>query len=247
MKQIIATLLLTVATFSVSAQFMPTTQGTVYTYESMDASESKDNPKTSTLTITVADVQTADNGVITATVVERNSQGAVMGIEESHSTYSYNPADSVTTLLLMTPEEFKDNMLAVVRQFASEAGQYVSDLEMEEVAKMIKPKGKLEIPLNPNAAEGSSFPNSTIRATVIAQSTGMKIIKGKYAGYEAVSTPVGEFDCLKITYVLAPIGQGIDTYVTSWYAPGIGLVAESVADKKGNVIGRRTLTAVVNP
>lgn len=216
-------------------QYMPNEKGVVYTYEAKNL----EDDKTNTYTATVVDVTTSDKGVVTANIIEKiNTEDSFFGEIEEPSTYIYNPADKKTTYVIVTPESFKEMMTKQIRQMISESGQFVSESDIEEITSRIKPKGEVSVVLPDEAAPGSSMPNHTLRASMgEGMTVGMKITKGTYQGYEEVATPAGTFNCLKVTYTFSIIGESADQKVTAWYAPGVGLVKQVDADRKGNEKG----------
>lgn len=232
--------LLIVSVSAVSAQYMPQTKGAVLIYDAVDYSDSKAGPKTEIVTVTVADVATDDKGVVTVTVSEANS----MTNEAETSQYVYTPSDQMTLNIVMTPEDFKNIILRTVRMMYEEAGQYLSEMDLNELAGMLKPTGKIQIPLPDAVEEGASFPNSSVRVNVMGQNMGMKIIKGKYLGYEDLDTPAGKYNCLKLEYKLSDNGGGNDGNVTAWYAKGTGLVKQTVCDKKGKPLAEQIIKEV---
>lgn len=121
-----------------------------------------------------------------------------------------------------------------------------ADLD-EQLADVENQKGAIALPLKKNAAQGEDMPGGEYTLKVGFMKVGMKVDKGKYAGFEQVTVPVGSFDCLKVSYRLK---QSIlylprTEYVTRWYAEGVGLVKEEVADKKGRLKRSRVLVGLI--
>lgn len=246
MKRIF-TLIAAVAALSAAsfAQYMPTVKGTVLTYEQKDLSDNK----TETYTSTVTEVATDADGKITATLVEKHKvPGSAFDEIETTSSFTFNPADTLTVNILVTSEEFKRISLLSIKEMFAQAGQYPSEQDMAEIEKAIKPKGDIEVPLPANAVEGATFPNSSIRASLMGQSMGMKLVKGSYLGYEDVEVPAGNFHCLKVAYTMSIIGAGApDTKATVWYAPKVGIVKDVTTDKKGKTLTESVLTKIAEP
>jgi len=66
-------------------------------------------------------------------------------------------------------------------------------------------------------------------------------------GKESLTTPAGNWDCLKISYKMVmkvKIGIGIPTRfnVVEWFVPGFGIVKTADYNKKGKLIGYTELT-----
>lgn len=224
------------------AQYMPSEKGSVFTYESKNFEQDK----TETYTATVDDVTTDASGVVTVSVIERHTvEGSFLGEVEQNSTYTYNPETGLTENVVMTAEEFKRQSMISIREMFAQMGQYPTDDDMAQVDKMFKPKGNITIPLPAKVTEGESFANSAIRANMMGQSMGMKLGKGSYVGYEDVEVSAGTYNCLKLTYTITFIGEQVpDMKVTAWYAPGVGLVKQLAADKKGKEISVDVLKSI---
>lgn len=238
MKYTVALIALMASVFGLHAQYMPTEKGTVLTYAG--AHNNDGNTSNETITVTVTDVTTAADGVVTASINERNSDAPM----EENYTYTYNPADGLTVNVLMTPEEYRNSVVLAIKTIFEQSGQYISEMDLNELRNAIRPSGTLEIPLPASVEADAPFEKSSIRATVSGQTMGMKILKGKYLGYEELETEAGKFDCLKLSYLLSLTGENFNGYVTSWFAKGIGLVKQEVKDKKGNLLSEQTLKAV---
>ena len=84
---------------------------------------------------------------------------------------------------------------------------------------------------------------------------GSQIIKinlweAKIAGREKVTVPAGTFDCLKVCYLQRTSAAGnVDkSYVTDWYAEGVGTVRSEVAtEKNGEPVAVNVLKSIVRP
>ena len=73
-----------------------------------------------------------------------------------------------------------------------------------------------------------------------------KLSDREYEGFEKVTVPAGTFDCLKVSYkIKANVLYLPQTqYITQWYAQGIGLVKEEIANKKKELTQSRILIAM---
>lgn len=234
------TLVLAAFALSASAQYFNTTPGQKLTYRETEAKEKVDQ----SYTATVLTVDTAENGVITSRVEEKHPiPGNRLSELTTYVGYSYNPADSVTTVTLMTPEDFKDLMGTSIREMASEAGQSISDSQIAELLDNAKISGSLSLPLSPSAVPDTKFVNSTLRCNMMGQMTSIRITKGLYKGSETIETPAGTFDCTKVTYLFST-PEGTVRYITEWYAPGVGLVRHIECNKKGDIQSEQILTAI---
>ena len=229
---------------SALAQYMPMQKGTVLVYESKNLSENTSETYSSTVT----DVTTDDKGVIKVELLDKhNNPDSPFANLDSRNWFTFNPSDSLTVNTVMTSEQFKELMLASMREMFAQMGQFPTAQQFAEVERMVKPKGELKIPLPANVTEGQNFSNSSIRANIMGNATGMKINKGTYLGYEDIEVPAGTFHCLKLTFNLSEIGEGSDIRQTMWFAKCVGVVKQTLADKKGSPISEDVLQDIKQP
>lgn len=229
---------------SASAQYMCQKQGTVYSYTSTNVEE-----KTSAdAVVTVSEVSTAADGVVTARYrrVEKVPGNDFAEIT-SYSTYAYNPADNSTLYTIMSGNDFKTFLIDMVVQAAAQEGHSVSDADKAELEKNITAKGDLTMNLPATFTADQKVPNKSIKVNMGPTSMSMSLWDVKYVGYEDVETPAGKFsECLKVSYVQksnTPAGAEKD-YCISWFAKGIGEVKSVTTDKKGKVKEEVVLKAV---
>ncbi len=231
---------------SASAQYFPTAKGTVLS----SVSTAVEEKQTATSVSTVEESATDEAGVITVRVkeVQNSPEGGFGGIT-SFSTFSFNPADSVTTIVMQTAEDFQEMICDVIKKSAESQGQYVSETDMNDLRKKMKTKGEIVIKLSPNMAEGTKLPNQTLRMDMGENRMTMNLWEGKVLGKESVEVPAGKYDdCLKISYVIrqtSPAGTEKEN-ITEWYAEGIGVVKQITTDKKGKVLVEQVLESVKN-
>ena len=235
-------LLLALAALSISgiyAQYAPATQGMVLKYKTeITAPEAK----TLEYTETVNSVST-DNGKTTVSSSQNFKATGLETLPEQKLNYTYTTPDAPTVINLIEPESLIETIKEVIRSQA----EGVSMAQLQQVMDMIKPSGKLELKLDPNAVEGAKLPASSLRINVgQLMSVGTYISNGKYLGKESVTVPAGTYDCLKVSYIMKE-NMGTESkkeYVTAWYADGIGLVKEQDADKNGQVTSSTELISV---
>ena len=226
--------------FGAYAQYMPMKAGEVLTYESRTVEDNKIEKYTST-------VIEMDNqsDLISVTLQDKyqSADNPFSNIEDP-TFYAYTPSTGETVHTIMTAELYKSSIIASLREMIKQSGEYVSEQDFATLEKTIKPKGNIKVPIPAKVEEGETFPNSTIRCSIMGQSAGVKIVKGSYLGYEEIEVPAGKFNCVKLTYTLSFIGEGADQKITTWYAPEVGMVKNVVTDKKGKELSVDTLTAV---
>ena len=253
MKKVFTLVLAAFAALGVSAQYVCTQKGTVLNYERTLTVEG--NTETSEIVSTVCEVSTAADGVVT--VREQTVSpipGTVMGKTTEYSVSTYNPADSTTTLIVAGEEDSKQSIVEMIKGQAEAAGAVLSDGQIAEIEGNIKVKGELLLNLSPNMPDGTKFKNQTLTLT-LKMPQGSQIIKinlweAKIAGREKVTVPAGTFDCLKVCYLQRTSAAGnVDkSYVTDWYAEGVGTVrAEVATEKNGEPVAVNVLKSIVRP
>lgn len=230
------------------AQYCPTQAGTVLRY-----TENTEIPEHAVKTVTeTVDSVYADGGAtIVRTTSVHDTAGSLTTEPDTRTIYSYTTAEAPTVVTIMTVDDFRDLIVNSIRSEAEAAGQYVSPQDLESLAAQIRPSGKLQLTLDPNAAEGAKIPNCTMRVSLgLGANMSLGISGGKVLGHEAVTVPAGTFDdCLKISYVFKQAfgSETVKMNATSWYAPGIGLVREEIKDKSGAVVSVQELQSVSRP
>ncbi|MDE6121113.1 MAG: hypothetical protein K2F63_04930, partial [Muribaculaceae bacterium] len=96
-----------------SAQFCCTTEGKTFTYAESIPEEKIEYKSTAK----VLAVETAADGVVTVRMEEKEPlPGPIPTDLTSYSVYTFNPADKVTTNVIMTADDFKTTMLEVIRE-----------------------------------------------------------------------------------------------------------------------------------
>lgn len=217
------------------AQYMPTTEGKVFTYKT----SVPDKKVEATSTSKVLSVQSDANGVTNVRIEDKEQvPGEMFSMEvTSYSAYSYNPADKVTTYTMMSAEDFKASIVDMLVQSAAAAGQNPTADDLAELNKAMKVRGELVMPLPEKPEMGAAFEKSVLRCTMGTQNMTITISKGLYKGFEEIETPAGKFNCLKVEYATkhAMGGPVENTVSTSWFAEGVGIVRTVSTDKKGNI------------
>lgn len=247
MKSIIALCVSFILGTAVSmAQFFCNVKDAVLTYSETsykDKDELKQEYK-----VTVLDVNIQPDGVITnRTEAIHKVPGNDFAEIKSYESGSYNPVDRVTTLTLLSGDDYKDMVINLLVDAARAAGQPVSDSDIAELKKNIRVKGDLVLPLPFSPETDAKIPNSSIKMSVATNNMSINLWEGKYLGYETVEVPAGQFqECLKVSYVkrvTSPEGNE-KSYVTAWYCDSIGMVKTVETDKKGNVLGEEVLLSI---
>lgn len=244
MKKILFLAAVCLCWMAATAQYVPTTVGSVAKFSVV--STEADTEVTGTETITA--VNTADNGEITVVIesvteVAESQFGKIS--DRLESTATFNPSTGVTTITEMDAPSFKKYVTDMLIQMAESSGHIVSDSDKEELDKELNPRGSLFLEINPEAAAGTTQKDCTLSMNMGQGRMLIKWAKITFAGTEEVTVPAGTFTCLKYTYTLTQIMGEAPTkkFVTAWFAKGIGCVKETTADKKGNVTAEQVLTS----
>lgn len=242
MKKLITSAFVLLTVVAASAQYVCTDKGTEFTLKTNATTPEGEAIETVT-SCTIEDVTTAPDGVITVKVAEQTALPTGFGVITEYSTTTYNPNDGVTTVILADPEQTKASVMDMIKMSAEAAGQTVS---ISDIEGMIRASGELKLELKADIAEGTKIPNQTIRVNIATETMKMNIWEGQFLGTEQITVPAGTFDCLKVSYVENnQMGNNREKKnVTSWYAPGIGLVRTVSTDKKGNELSKTELTEI---
>ena len=233
-KYLLTVVALVMACMASTAQYFSTTVGQVLSYNS-----TKDGKIEKTAKSTVLSVETNSDGVITMQEEDAVSDAANPLMEvKMHRTYTYNPTTGVTNVVIMTAEDMKAVMIDGIRHAAQEAGQYMSESDLTEIANAITAKGALGYDIDPKMAPDTKLPKSNFRLNAGMVSVTGNLWDVKMLGTETVTVPAGTYeDCVKISYTMvmnSPEGNSKHIDV-DWYAKGVGLVKSAEYDKKGNI------------
>lgn len=229
------------------AQFCPTLNGAVYSYTDHKYGE---NASTSEARVTVTSVSTDDQGSTTVEMLEKTIAATLTTEPDSRSSAIFTTPDAPTTYIMINPETFKELICESIRNEIASSGQAVSESDLQQVLDQIRPTGKVQLILDPNAAEGSKIPNASLRVSVAMMNMSIHISGGKVLGRESVEVPAGTFDnCLKVSYIAKQnMGDMTEkTYITEWYADGVGVVKQEGRDKRGELINDRILNSITLP
>lgn len=99
---------------------------------------------------------------------------------------------------------------------------------------------------------GKTYDGGTmkIKATVQGMEVTMNLsMENRQAvGKESITVPAGTFECIKVTeeMVIQVMGQDQVSEMTSWYAPGTGLVKQFTSSMNGMVTNTMELTKITD-
>lgn len=246
MKVILTTALALMAGIStMSAQYLCTEQGTVFTYTETATNDGK--TESADYKTTVESV-TDDNGTQSARMLSvRKVPGNDFAEIKSYSTYTYNPSTQLTVYIPMTADDFKNDFINTMVEMARSQGQNVTESDIAELDKAIRVKGELSLELPETPDTAAKIPNKSLKMSVATQTMSFNIWEAKYLGFETVTVPAGTYEnCFKMSYVQKiNTPEGVEkNYCTSWFAKGVGEVKTVEADKKGNVKSTTELKSI---
>lgn len=228
-----------------SAQYFSTKQGEVSYYKLVD-NKTKEAVE-SVVKTTVLSVDTDADGIITSRVEDIQSDPSNPFAEiKTYRVFKYDPKTDITTVIVMTGDDFKSFILNMIKASAEANRQHISESELADLEKAFATKGQLEFPLDPKAAVDSKLPNATLRLNAGQMAMSMNLWEGKFLGSESITVEAGTYDCLKVSYAIrtSTPGGNEKNYMTEWYAKGVGLVRSLETDKKGNTLADQTLRVV---
>lgn len=153
----------------------------------------------------------------------------------------------IEKVVLMTGEDIKKPIVSIIEATSSQNGTAVSD---EEIESLFESEGEISFDLKADAAPGDEFPDREIKAKLIFVKYNVSLSDGVYGGHEIVSTPAGEFGCMKVSYRMKAtclMNTLFNSYITEWYSPELGLVRSECRDKKGRMQSVSVLESVQMP
>lgn len=225
-----------------SAQYVSTKQGAALDYRTT----MKEVEKAILSTDSIVGVSTADGKTTVRIKSCLHNENPLQDDIVMFNSATFTTPEEPTTIVQMDGEEFKAFILNTVKMAMEEAGQF-NPQQFDEYANSLKAKGELSLVLNPKAAAGEKIPNSRLRVDMGMQAATMFISNAVVEGFEDITVEGGTFaNCIKVKYEKrenTPSGSE-KSYVTAWYAPGVGLVKEVSADKKGNVQSEQELIKI---
>lgn len=220
--------------------------GTTLNYTTVAYPEEGDSVSVTTVaTVTSSDVQ----GDVTTYLIEEvtAAPNTPMGAITETSTTTFNAADGVTTIIMDEAESSRKEVLNMIVTMAQQSGQFISDGDMQDIEKQVTARGQIDIAISPDMAEGTKLPKKSLKVNAGPSLFGFNLWEGVILGNETITTAAGEFNCLKLSYVMriSMDGQNERNLVTEWYAPNVGLVKSLTTTKKGKLISKQELSEIV--
>lgn len=244
MKKIFLTFAAVFCALIAHAQFCHTDKGTMLVYVNADRETNETRIDTTLISaVRVQDGKTfVEQTLCNPKTKDRDS------IFDDNSTIRFvYEADKGTARILIDEQWGVETLKTLQKELASlQKDQTFAPAEqLDALAK--NNQGAITIPLKKDIAEGEKIPSGKFTIRTSFMKADLKISKGKYEGFEKVSVPAGTFDCLKVSYKMKKriLYLPRTTYVTQWYAEGIGLVKEETADKKHRLKQSKTLIDII--
>lgn len=218
-------------------------EGTVFSYSNEDCEENVKAEET----YVVGELQKKDGKLLVRmdTLVDTTVAGISLG-EMPGLRYICGDA-GIEKVVLMTGDDIKKPIVSIISATSSQTG---TDVSKEEIDSMFESEGEISFDLKAGAAAGNKFPDREIKAKLIFVKYNVSLSDGVYGGHEIVSTPAGEFDCVKVSYRMKAtclMNTLVNSYVTEWYSPELGLVKSECRDKKGRMQSVSLLESVQMP
>lgn len=223
-----------------SAQFVPTTPGTVLKYSMRAQNPETKDSVTVDITERVLSATEADGKISVA--LEASSTVNDMTKCDT-TTCVYTIADKTTFIPMEDAENAINDMVANIQELVRAMGRFMSE---EEIRNMISGRGEISLTLSPDMPAGTKLPKKSLKINKGEQAYTFNMWEVVSQGNETITVPAGTFDCLKITYVykITTPQSTQRLFVTGWFAPEIGSVRNISADKKGNIITEQVLQSI---
>lgn len=149
-------------------------------------------------------------------------------------------ANNNTLIYLQDGESMKDNICGMM-------AEALNKKDMTSAKAKFDTNGKICLLLNEKRQKGEKIESGEM--TIWIKPVTMTVsMKGQYEGIETISTPAGEFDCVKVTYSMKVkfFMFSDESQVTEWYAKGVGLVKHEESSRKLGQKMTKTLTKIEN-
>lgn len=234
MNKLIALVAVLLGFGTAQAQYFSSTAGQKFVYRESNTEQKIEQNYTAEVT----EVTTDENGVVSAVYLERHPvPGNALSEIVNREKYTFNPADTTTTDVMMDKEIFVGLMKPTIKAQVEQMGQSITDEQLDEIFGSMKVSGQVELVLPGNPVAGTALKNSRMVAYLGPSKMTFALSKAVISALETVETPAGKFDCVKVEYqVKMTQPTGMETsFDTHWYAKGIGAVKTEGKDKKGNV------------
>lgn len=145
-----------------------------------------------------------------------------------------------TLIYLQDEKTVMSNLTSMLSGMLDEKG-------MKKAKDKFDMKGQIVLVLNEKVKKGDKLTPCTM-TTKIGPMSVTTSMNGQYAGFQEITTPAGQFYCIKVTYTLnvkmLMVNETVE--VTAWYAKGVGLVKEIEKSKKLNKTTEKTLKKIEN-
>lgn len=225
---------------NMSAQFHNYTKGTIfrYSYEDFESDEKGEE------TYVLADLQRDGDKLFVRMDMPSDSTASDIPLGDMTGMRYVCDDSGIVRVVLMSGEDLKKQINDIMSAVFSQSEMEVSEEELEAI---VESNGEISFDLSHDAAAGESFPDSEVKAKMSFVKYTVSLSKGVYGGRETVSTPAGDFDCVKVSYrmkINCMMSTVVNSYMTEWYSPEHGLVRSETRDKKGQILTSSVLKSV---
>jgi hypothetical protein len=178
--------------------------------------------------------------------VSAYAQQTVTSVEgaESDMTVTYS------SQVLDKKKKAVENVPVISYQLKVENGDLIIDLKSMLGGLMSSPTdGNAEgtpLVFPSNLAAGDKIADANVKMKIVFMSVSATYTNGICEGREDITTAAGTFNCVKIKQNCKSSAIGIkgDYVITSWYAPGIGLVKQEMWTAKGKLQQTQELDSI---
>lgn len=147
-------------------------------------------------------------------------------------------ANGNTLVYLQDEESMKNNMFSLM-------AAALNKNDMTAAKEKFEVNGQICLLLNEKQKKGDKIKANemSIRIKPVTMTVSKK---GEYEGTETISTPAGQFDCVKVTYSMKMkfFMFSDESQITEWYAKGVGLVKHEEKSRKLGQKMVKTLTKI---
>lgn len=235
--------LLLLCPIQLSAQFCNRAKGTIINYKYENFEENKK----STNSYRIADVYNEDGNLFVQMDMPVDTTVADIPIGNITGTQYIYDKTGMAKVVLISGEGMKKQIMGITAAVLENEKEKISE---EELNSMIESEGEIAIDLRWDAKKGDKIPDCKITTKMMVVKYTVTLRDGLYEGNEMVSTPLGDFDCIKVSYKIkmSCMANSVSTsYMTEWYSPQHGLIKSETRDKKGKLLSSSILDTVECP
>lgn len=211
------------------AQYCNTVKGNVLYYKTFDNKNNSSNIDS----IEVIDIKNENNNLI-ITYKEYLDKSSKIDNGSNKTTFIFDD-HNITYVMYIDAKIENENMKKRMLSYYPDERKIDAEKDFQTFQKRMRAEGYIRIPLHANIKKGDEIPVCKYSYKMGIVNMSISLSDGKYEGNEFIQTPIGKFNCLKVSYIIkSRIMLASETnYITEWYAEGIGLVKSETITKKG--------------